>query len=398
MLPTCCCTPDGPTSCKGDTGQCGSQPTIVEMEKGDAEILCGEWHTGRREGEDYNVVLPLEEIIRHPDFDATKGAAEGSDIAVFKVSSGSLTFSKDLKIYPACLPKKDRNRPTEGFHAGWSKPPPRDAFTDVPSIYDDFFKQWHYKMDVFEKCKDPTETLAFGAQIKYPSNSYYPPGTVCARDFMADSCFSTGDSGAPLMVKDSSDDRLYVEGLLSFVKGCEIRVGDSVLHENPVTYTKLSCFLPWVAEQYGLSYDGDPSTDESCRTGQGSRTINKACRVIKGFTGPNAYVSEDEEKECIFPFYFKGKRYDQCILIDSLQLGATFLYPSFMCPRKSITTKIDGINSYDELFYCKEAVQSDPVDPSVCTGGTGYDSEKSNFENTPFYTCKNDCPGGNLLQ
>lgn len=112
------------------------------MEVGDAEILCGEWDTGRREGEDYNVVLPIEEIIRHPDFGATKGAGEGSDIVVFKINSESLQISKDLKIYPACLPKKDRSHPTEGFHSGWHKVPPQD-FIDPVSLqfYDDLFKQ-----------------------------------------------------------------------------------------------------------------------------------------------------------------------------------------------------------------------------------------------------------------
>ena len=70
-------------------------------------------------------------IIRHPHFDATKGAGEGSDIAVFKVNSDSLRNGRDLKIYPACLPRKDRSRPTEGFHSGWSKVPPRDFIHPV---------------------------------------------------------------------------------------------------------------------------------------------------------------------------------------------------------------------------------------------------------------------------
>ena len=232
-------------------------------------------------------------------------------------------------------------------------------------------------MDVFEKCEDPTQTIKFGADIKYPSNTYYPPGTVCARDFTVHSCFTTGDSGAPLMVEDTSDDRLYVEGLLSFTKGCEGR--NTILNENPATYTKLSCFLPWVAEQHGISYDGDPTTDQSCRTGQGSRTTNKVCRAIKGFT---------TEKECIFPFYFMGKRYDQCILM----FAEFFLYPTFMCPLYSITSHIDGINNYEKMEYCSEAEQTDGTfDPSKCNGKEG--------RLTPFYTCKNDCPGGykNLL-
>ena len=31
---------------------------------------------------------------------------------------------------------------------------------------------------------------------------------------------------------------------------------------NPVVYTRVSCFLPWISEQYNLSYDDD--TDDDC--------------------------------------------------------------------------------------------------------------------------------------
>ena len=66
-----------------------------------------------------------------------------------------------------------------------------------------------------------------------------------------------------------------------------------------------------------------------------------------------------------------------------------FLYPTFMCPLQTISTKIDGINSYEELFYCSAAIVQDGTnfDPSLCSKSAAKDR-------TPFFTCKNDCPGG----
>ena len=83
------------------------------MDGDDAEILCGEWETGDVprdfSGERYNVVLPIEKIVRHPRFDTTIGPGAGSDIAVFKVKDGGLANSRQLRIYPACLPSPVRN-------------------------------------------------------------------------------------------------------------------------------------------------------------------------------------------------------------------------------------------------------------------------------------------------
>merc|ERR1712223_505653 len=112
-LPPCCCVDSakGQESCSSDTVKCGSKPKGVEMDGRDAEILCGEWQTGAygqtTSGEEYNVVLPIEEIVRSPNFDAkTLGPAGGSNIAVFKVNDDQLQASRKNKIYPACLPPK----------------------------------------------------------------------------------------------------------------------------------------------------------------------------------------------------------------------------------------------------------------------------------------------------
>jgi hypothetical protein len=138
--------------------------------------------------------------------------------------------------------------------------------------------------------------------------------------------------------------RYYVEGILSFVKGCDTfdfgatnkdQTGFRLFQvsDNPAAYTKLSCFLPWVAQQYGLAYEGGgPGTDPSCREGTGARpTKDTVCR--------ETFLSE---RECIFPFYFRGNLYTQCALVEQ----AGFVSPVFYCPKWNITTKRDSINNY----------------------------------------------------
>ena len=77
----------------------------------EAEILCGEWETGATtphySGEKYNVILPILEIVRHPDWDTspgTGGPGAGNDIAVFKVNDDKLRAAENHNIYPSCLP------------------------------------------------------------------------------------------------------------------------------------------------------------------------------------------------------------------------------------------------------------------------------------------------------
>ena len=82
---TCCCRKDTDSiSCKSDASRCGLEPAVKEMVGKDAEILCGEWETEDDTKEEYNILLPITEIVRHPDFDTVEGPVKGNDIAVFK--------------------------------------------------------------------------------------------------------------------------------------------------------------------------------------------------------------------------------------------------------------------------------------------------------------------------
>ena len=92
--------------------------------------------------------------------------------------------------------------------------------------------------------------------------------------------------------------------------------------EYPLAYTKLSCFLPWVADQFGLSFES--AVDESCVKGTGQEPPYTAtCRETRE-SGETEYVPTEEESQnststrppppteypCIFPFYFDGKLFE----------------------------------------------------------------------------------------
>ena len=237
-VPSYCCA-DGPSeTCSDNTTLCGETPQVFFMTSLDATIICGEWETGgfsstERE-EKYNVFFPIVEIVRHPNFTTVKGVGpiDGNYIAVFKVVDREIKKDRanELKLWPACLPLEKRTA-SRGVHTGWSRPPPRFTFETIAQgflpFYRDLFKQWHLSMDIMTRCQDPQNyfhrpDVYNNGPLKYPSNTSYPAGTLCARDFARQTCFAQGDSGSPLMTQEKSrPGRMVAEGFLSFVKGCE---------------------------------------------------------------------------------------------------------------------------------------------------------------------------------
>merc|ERR1719336_3189510 len=127
-------------------------------------------------------------------------------------------------------------------------------------------------------------------------------------------------------------------------KGCTLLavseppgLGSSLLFQesqNPNVYTKLSCFLPWIAEQYGMSYDNTGITEEECEAGTGNKDdIAGAGQCRCAFS---------TEELCRFPFYFNGKYFDQCTMFEE----DDFILPVFRCPVYDTVNKINGTNSY----------------------------------------------------
>ena len=248
--------------------------------------------------------LTIIEIVKHPHFSPI--TAE-SDLAVFKVDDEILQNNRasNIKLWPACLPSVTQASPSTGVHTGWSLPPPIDFIRNVAplyeQVYEDFSKQWHYKMDILHACKDP-QFYYSSLPLKYPQNSYYPPGTICAKDFSRESCFTTGESGSPLMTK-GDEDRMHIEGVLSSIKGCDkpsqpflslglflgLEAGKELFElnllsqkaNNPTIYTKLSCYLPWIAEQYNMEYQQPWIKDPDCYFGsRGLFDWKKPCTAL----------------------------------------------------------------------------------------------------------------------
>ena len=143
---------------------------------------------------------------------------------MFKIAEEGLKKSQveGHRINPICLPKPNRPEPDKGVHSGWGNPLPiyyYNAFGQgfLPFAIDSF-KQWHYKMDIFQNCseeiwiglglledkidmtlKENLETIyeTVGMRSKAP----YPPGLICAREKSSQFCPTPGDSGSPLMVR-----------------------------------------------------------------------------------------------------------------------------------------------------------------------------------------------------
>jgi len=402
QVPTCCCN-TGTETCAADKKKCGKKPTIEEMDGIEGEIVCNRWMYNAQNSEtDY--IVDIKEIVRHPDYDNVKGPIGGSDIAVFKVDEEPLQKSN---LTPACLPTE--NPPEKGIHVGWSKAPPlaylKKHAAPYVEFYDNFFKQWHYKMDILETCQDPTSNPITGDELSFPSNSSYPKATVCAKDFSSQSCFSFGDAGSPLMASDDSGSKYSVIGFLSFVKGCDVfsfgTINPAKNHaqlnqqtENPAVYTLLSCFVDWIARQYDLLYEESESerrnSSPACFHGSGSpNSDNQVCRI----TPSNLMELFTGEVECIFPFYYKGVKYNRCILFEE----DDFVYPIFRCPTKNVTTKSeDGFNSFEFLPLVDGYCPVDPQDPDSPLDPNKTDC--SPFSRRPaFSQCKNDCPGVEAL-
>ena len=137
--------------------------------------------------------LRITNIAKHPGFDASQGPIGGNDIAVFKTAD---KVGDRRRLKSACLPPQNRERPTFGIHSGWATAPEFQWLEkNVPTLlryYSNFFKQWHYKVDIHSKCHDATFSPVLRSPHVFQSNSYYPPGTLCANDIFRMACFSTG--------------------------------------------------------------------------------------------------------------------------------------------------------------------------------------------------------------
>ena len=326
--------------------------------------------------------------------------------------------------------------PSSGVHSGWSNPPPyyyvQNKAPLLTSHYRDFSKQWHHKM-LLTPCQDPTfsEFATLNYTYKNPSNTFYPPGVVCAKEFNGELCPTSGESGSPLMTQEANSARYTTQGLLSFVKGCtifgfgrfppyigpllSIEYGVGILSsvqnvitntfyhtaDNPLVYTKIRCYLPWIAAQYDLEFDGSASVQDDPECIQGSGILDEeeeeATSECSNTPSSLSEIALELELPCIFPFYVDGRLInDTCFKFNA----DDFLDPVSRCPILNITTKINGINSFNSsdprlIFggYCFDKAGSGALDPSL-DPVTAQAQGRCPALLTPFSKCKNNCRGG----
>ena len=367
--------------------------------------------------------------MRHPQYNISRGAGQTqfviNDIAAVIVEDMNKDFFDNYSIYPACLPKQGLAKEDSSvIHSGWSAPPPvqylwRFAPPYLP-FYKDFLKQWHYKMKM-ATCKDPLNINGF--QLEFPTNTYYPPGVICAKEYQRLFCPTSGESGSPLMVRNGQSMKRYeAHGILSFIKGCDRFIFSRVNRNpdqkrfilvqstsNPAVYTKLSCFLPWIAQQYNLGYTQSltMNQDPACSIGTGDITDvtdpagdpNMTCRGIRGFT-PLSGIITDQELPCLFPVYLDGRLLNECVQFNVENLN----YPLFACLTRNLTIKFEdtGINSVSSASFsqilstgfCEDKSAQQPGDllPPLNPFIRNYSSSE---RGSPGLTCHNNCPGGN---
>ena len=114
------------------------------------------------------------------------------------------------------------------------------------------------------------------------SNTFYPAGTQCFADPSGMSCHSFGTSGSPAIRKlkgRGTQTQYSWVGPLSFYSGCDkawILQLNTVYEagENPGVFTDGSCYLDWVADQYGMRTPNSYVKDPSCFKSSGNWTEN----------------------------------------------------------------------------------------------------------------------------
>ena len=216
-----------------DDPRCFSDAKVEDLSGQHAEIVCGEWQTNTDGVEDINVILPIQDIVRHPEYQIVRGDENSqyvsADLAVFKVDDTKLR--EQTQINPACLPKYEYgDEQIYAVHAGWSTAPPDEFLQEKLDLgvqdllgttngfinhKEEFRKMWHYQMRL-GFCRDPVQDES-GNSFQYPTNSFYPKATICASDIENTFCPTSGESGSPLMVKKS--ERFEATGIQSFIKG-----------------------------------------------------------------------------------------------------------------------------------------------------------------------------------
>jgi len=220
-------------------------------------ITCGE-HSLQKEDK-FQVTLQVTEVIIHPRY--VEASSSGFDIAVYKVIEAPLSGKMvEKRLWPACLPDVNHDFYAETTYvAGW-------GITQTKFIHGT-------KLQVKGIPDIARHTYVKVTSCKDEDNFLYPNGLICAADSGRDSC--QGDSGGPLIgvaekYSTRTETRYSWIGIVSFGVGC-------AEPGFPGAYTRSSCYLGFIAEQFGLKADftepgAHPSWSTDCQNGSSKRS------------------------------------------------------------------------------------------------------------------------------
>jgi hypothetical protein len=290
VVETCCCLEDkNQFSCK-NSDFCGKDPKLILAEPGDLQIACNltNLETVPKGISPLEIILlNIEKIQNHENYDPTIGPLGGYDISVYFVNDTDFKMNKDY-VWPACLPQPQNSYipGNRGIIAGWKQPLPTYVYSPLTFISEYQNANLREREALYEvvKCSDPKWM---------ESNTYYPPGTVCYSDVALASSVQFGNSGSgivkPFIYENKTVTRYSWAGALSLSKGADypiigVFIRDQKLYSaNPTVFTDARCYMSWIAAQYGLVLaEGFPVPD-SCYQSSGSKENkeNRNCRSRK---------------------------------------------------------------------------------------------------------------------
>ncbi|XP_023338751.1 uncharacterized protein LOC111709340 [Eurytemora carolleeae] len=285
----------------------------MEADPIDLQIVCGEFslelapETYSKENER---VLQIEKITNHPKY-LLGYPALGFDIAVYHVknpqelralNSDNVDPIANKTIYPACLPKlsfSQYNNAYPGDFYAWKDPEP--TFKAPVEILRTYVR------DNLLPREDKLNKVECGDPGWMNSNTYYPPGTICFKSIVQDSCVEFGNSGSPVALRapwelsgKQNISRFHWAGTLSISKGCDqtfVSLVNSnsrktsvpklqIRSENPAVFTDARCYLDWIAEQYNHKPPVGYTRPKQCEIAVGDRLDkdNEMCRTNRNTT------------------------------------------------------------------------------------------------------------------
>ena len=268
------------------------------------QVVCGTRSIARVPEEltaENEVVMDVMSFVNHPQYNQSEGPIGGYDLAVYKVDDsplqapGVVSFSSG--IWPACFPKDSYVADVPGVVSGWRDPTPNFySYNDAEETANAYrlrnLELKQARMELMEQCKDPDWMGVANHQ-----STFYPQGVLCARDPSASSCFHFGNSGSALLLPfvgwPGGPRRYSWAGSLSMYRGCDqatpVNISGSIKEafagENPGIFTQASCYLPWLAKEYGMELSSElKKVAGTCSAAKGTRrkSRRKSCKTNLG--------------------------------------------------------------------------------------------------------------------